>query len=468
MKKMPTFLVLSLVLLALGAASAAARPGTLDPSFGRDGRVIRSADFGALSWRIVRTKMASLPDGRFVMLAGNSLYGFLADGAIGGAFGSGEGPVPTPPGGEFTPAGIATDSAGRVLVAGTLALAGSGAGEAENESAMVVRYTSSGELDPSFGKGGFAITDFGLPPRREPGDAAGPVQVQLAGLAVDSRSRVVLTGTRTRMIGPCRGSTGLVYRAAFAARLDSSGAIDTNFGPDGLVPMYDIASVQAPVLDGDDGVYVSTPYAGRGPCTEPRYDRLIAHLDSDGALDTGFGERGWVSLPFRPNVSAVTTGSGPDGSLLLFDSQSVRRRSLGGGRFRPARTIVKVARLLPTGGFDPSFGGDGRATLAAARGNLELTQGAVDSTGRVLVAGSYAEPGRPNQRTFFLGRLTAAGDRDRSFGQAGLTVTGWGKGAAAVGTSLLLQPGRAVLGGTSRGSHYGAGSGLALAGYRLK
>jgi uncharacterized delta-60 repeat protein len=468
MKKIPVLLVLVFTLLALGASSAIARPGTLEPTFGRDGRVIRAADFGTLSWHLVRTKMASLPDGRFVMLAGNSLYGFWADGAIGGAFGSAEGPVPTPPGGEFTATGIAADSAGRVLVAGTLALAGSGPGEAENESAMVVRYTSSGELDSSFGKGGFAISDFGLPPRREPGDAAGPVQVQLAGLAVDSRDRVVLTGTRTRMIGPCRGSTGLVYRAAFAARLDSSGAIDTDFGPDGLVPMYDVASVQAPVLDGRDGVYVSTPYAGRGPCTEPRYDRLIAHFGSDGALDTGFGRRGWVSLPFRPSTSAVTTGSGPDGSLLLFDSQSVKRRSLDGGRFRPAHTVVKVARLLPTGGFDPSFGGDGRAILASPRGSLEVAQGAVDPTGRVVVAGSYAEPGKPKQQTFFLGRLTAAGDRDRGFGRGGLTVTGWGRGAAAVGTSLLLQPGRAVLAGTSRGSHFGTGSGLALAGYRLK
>jgi uncharacterized delta-60 repeat protein len=468
MKKIWVSLLLALVILALGASAASARPGALDPTFGREGRVIRSADFGTLPWSLVRTRMTSLPDGRFVMLAAGSLYGFWGKGAIGGAFGPGEGPVPTPSGGEFTAAGIATDTAGRVLVAGTLKLAGSHPWEAENESAMVVRYTTSGELDPSFGKNGVVITDFGLPSRREPGEASGPTQVQLAGIAADSKDRVVLTGTRTTMIGPCRASTGLVYRAAFAARLDDSGAIDANFGPQGIVPLYDIASVEAPVLDGKDGLYVSTPYAGRGPCTEPQYDRLIGHLAADGVVDGRFGRKGWVSLPFRRSTTAVTTGSGPAGSLLLFDNQWVKRRASGGGNFRPAHTVVRVSLLSSTGQLDTSFGGDGRATLGAPSGSLEVAQGAADPSGRVVVAGSYFRPGKPKQQTFFVGRLTAQGNRDRGFGQGGLTVTGWGKGAAAVGTSLLLQPNRAVLAGTSRGHRFGAGSGLALAGYQLK
>ncbi|MDX6634964.1 MAG: hypothetical protein QOF06_1167 [Solirubrobacterales bacterium] len=458
--------LLSLLLLVLGASTATARPGALDPNFGRDGRVIRSADFGTLPWSLVRTKMTSLPDGRFVMLAGDSLYGFRGNGAIGGAFGPGEGPVPTPSGGEFTAAGIAADTAGRVLVAGTLKLAGSNPWEAENEAAMVVRYASSGELDSSFGKGGVLVTTFGLPPRREPGEAPGPTQVQLAGVAADSRDRVVLTGTRTRMIGPCRSSTGLIYRAAFAVRLTASGTPDADFGDRGLVPFYDIASVEAPVLDEDDGLYVTTPYAGRGPCTEPQYDRLIGRLDAEGALDTRFGQRGWVSLPFRPSRSAVSSAPGPDGSLLLFENQWVKRKSLDNGRSRPAHTVVRVSRLSPTGKLDPRFGSDGRATLGAPSGSLEVAQGAVDSGGRVIVAGTHSKPRHPKQRTFFVGRLTARGDRDRSFGRAGLTVTGWGKSAAAVGSSLLLGPTRAILGGTAESSHFGAGSGLALAGYR--
>jgi uncharacterized delta-60 repeat protein len=467
MKKIVALVVL-LAAFAAVPAPALARPGALDPTFGRDGRVIRSVDFGDLPWSSVRPRMASLPDGRFVMLVGDDLYGFWSNGAIGGAFGRGEGPVPTPAGGKFTPAGIAADAAGRVLVAGTVMVAGSQPWEAENEAAMVVRYTSSGELDPGFGKGGVVISDFGLPPRREPGEAPGPIQVQLAGVAVDSHDRVVLTGTRTRMIGPCRASGGLVYRAAFAARLTSSGALDSNFGPAGLVPMYDIASVEAPVLDGDDGLYVSTPFFGRGPCREPQYDRLIGHLDAEGVLDTSFGERGWVSLPFRQSTSAVSNGPGPDGSLLLFDNQWVKRHHSSRGGFRPAHTVVRVSQLSPTGELDPSFGGDGRATLGAPRGSLEAAQGTADPSGRVVVAGSYVKPSKSKQRTFFIGRLTANGERDRTFGKAGLAVTGWGRGADAVASSLLLGSSRAILGGTAQSSHFGAGSGLVLAGYRLK
>src|SRR6188472_2724812 len=118
MKKILVSLLL-LLFLVLGVSAATARPGALDPSFGRDGRVIRSADFHGEHWNAVRTRVASLPDGRFVLLAGGDLYGFREDGEIGGAFGTGEGPVPTPPGAEFRPAGIAADSLGRVVVTGT-------------------------------------------------------------------------------------------------------------------------------------------------------------------------------------------------------------------------------------------------------------------------------------------------------------------------------------------------------------
>jgi uncharacterized delta-60 repeat protein len=461
-------LVLSFALLVPPTAAEAAPGGTLDPAFGRDGRVVRSADFSTIPWSTVRTKMTSLPDGRFVMLAGNGLYGFWGNGAIGQAFGPGEGPVPTPPGSKFTPAGITSDTAGRVLVAGTVMVAGTHPWEAENESAIVVRYSSSGELDSGFGKGGVLVTDFGLPPRREPGEAPGPTQVQLAGIVVDSQGRIVLTGTRTRAIGPCRGSSGLIYRDVFVARLGDSGSPDPSFGDNGIARLYGIASVEAPVLDGNDGLYVSTPYVGRGPCTEPQYDLLIGHLDASGNADPGFGEGGWVSLPFRRSTSAVSNGPGPSGSLLLFDNQWVKRRSLRNGHFRPAHTVVRVSRLSPTGDLDSRFGGDGRATLGAPRGSLEVAQGALDSNGRVIVAGSYVKPSKPKQRTFFIGRLTARGERDRSFGRAGLTVTGWGKGAEAVGTSLLVGPRRVILGGTASSSHFGAGSGLALAGYRLK
>jgi len=218
MKKIAAPLVLALVLLALGAASASARPGTLDPSFGREGRVIRSADFHGEKWSSVRTRVASLPDGRFVLLAGGDLYGFREEGAIGGAFGSGEGPVPVPPGTVFRPAGIVSDSLGRVVVAGTVAPEGVRYASTADESAYLARFTPDGDLDPSFGQGGVLITDLGLPSRREPGEAPGPTQVELAGLAIDSQDRIVLTGTYIHAVGPCRGSTGLVYTEAFAAR----------------------------------------------------------------------------------------------------------------------------------------------------------------------------------------------------------------------------------------------------------
>jgi uncharacterized delta-60 repeat protein len=449
MKKISFALVLVLALLLTASAAAGARPGSLDPSFGTGGRIVRSADFGDRSWSVVRTQTAGLPDGRFVVLARNSLYGFRADGAIGRAFGEGEGPVPVPPGFAFEATGLASDGSGRVVVAGILT------GSDGGERAMVVRYSSSGDLDAGFGDGGVVVTDFGLPGRE---DTPTKTQVQVGGLAVDSQGRVVLTGSRTRFVGPCRASSNLVYSDAFVARLDASGRPDPSFGDGGVVRMFDIAQVGKPVVDSEDGVYVTTPYGGRGPCTEPRYDRLVGHLDADGHPDTGFGEGGWISLPFPHRTAAVTSVLGPDDTLLLIESRWAKG---------PARKVVKLKRLLPNGALDIDFAEVGIATLSNRRRSLEATAAAVDPTGRILVAGTAANLRKPKQRRFFLGRLTASGRPDRSFGRGGLTSTGWGKGAEAVGSSVLLQPGRAVVAGTASSKIFGAGSGLALAGYRL-
>jgi len=467
MKKIAVSLALVLVLLALGATTASARPGTLDPTFGREGRVIRSADFHGKEWSSVRTWVASLPDGRFVLLAGSDLYGFREEGAIGGAFGTGEGPVPAPAGTEFRPAGIAADSLGRVVVAGTVAPAGSSYVGHTDESALVVRYTPEGNLDPSFGQGGVLVTDLGLPPRREPGEAAGPTQVELAGLAIDSQDRIVLTGTDVRAVGPCRGSTGLVYTEAFAARLDAAGGRDTSFGGDGVVPLDDVARVEAPLVGADDGVYLTTPFYGRGPCREPADQRFVGRLLASGAVDPGFGAGGWLTLANNGRTTPVDSALRPDGSLLLASTYIAPSRKRPDGTKVRSHEITVLKRVLPEGKIDRGFGGDGSASLGARGADLVSAQILADAGGRVLLGGTYTKLGRKNG-TFFAGRLRADGSRDRSFSQGGLTVTGWGKGAAAVGTSLLLQPNRLVLAGTSRGSHYGAGSGLALAGYRLK
>lgn len=467
MKKIAVSLALALVLLALGAAGAAARPGTLDPSFGHDGRVIGSADFHGEQWSSVRTRVASLADGRFVLLAGGDLYGFREEGAIGWAFGTGEGPVPAPPGTEFRPAGIAADSLGRVVVAGTVAPAAGNYASSVDESALLVRYTPEGNLDPSFGQGGVLVTDLGLPPRREPGEVAGPTQVELAGLAIDSQSRIVLTGTDVRMVGPCRGSTGLVYTEAFAARLDAAGVRDSSFGGDGVVQLDDIAHVEVPVIGADDSVYLSTPFYGRGPCREPADQRFVGHLLASGAVDPSFGAGGWLSLANNGRTTPAGSTLRADGSLLLASTYIAPSRKRPDGSKVAAHEIAILKRVLPDGKIDRGFGGDGSASLGAPGANIETAQILADVGGRALLGGTYTKVGRKDG-TFFVGRLRPDGSRDRGFGRGGLTVTGWGKGAAAIGTSLLLQPSRVVLAGTSRGRRFGAGSGLALAGYRLK
>jgi uncharacterized delta-60 repeat protein len=77
-----------------------------------------------------------------------------------------------------------------------------------------------------------------------------------------------------------------------------------------------------------------------------------------------------------------------------------------------------VVRLLPDGSLDSSFGNQGVAVLDL-RTNFDAAYGlALQADGALLVAGSY----QPSVLTPWLARLHADGTRDRRFGRKGLVI----------------------------------------------
>ena len=84
----------------------------------------------------------------------------------------------------------------------------------------MVRYTSSGVIDKTFGKGGVAVADFG---------ANAPLSGAFA-VAIQSNGELVAGGAAAQ------GPLNLSFNSPFAlARFTSSGALDTSFGSGGLV-----------------------------------------------------------------------------------------------------------------------------------------------------------------------------------------------------------------------------------------
>lgn len=445
-----------LVALALAAPRAQAKPGSLDPSFGKGGKVTRPANaqapFEQTEEHSVSTDIANLPAGGTVVLTtrigyGATLYGFESDGSISSRFGA----VRVTHGdGERSVSDFAVDSRGRVLVAGSSTTT-PGTGQS-SENAFVVRYTPDGKLDPSFGEEGVVVTDFGLPgPRVAAGESASASQVRAFGIAVDQNDKVVITGTRLSAVGPCRGTVGLPHEEAFVARLDSNGRRDTSFGNAGVVSLMegpelgdDIQDLNAPMVDANGKIYIST--RPTGPCDEGE-SALVGRLDDSGRADTSFGDNGWVQ------VSGEAPGSFLPFSIALDSRDQVLLLASG----TQGAAIVK--RVLSSGAVDQTFGHRGVATMRGSSGKLSIAGQAIDGSGRVLIAGTIG-------RSFFLGRLTSEGKVDRSFGRSGRVITGFGPHTAvAAGGVVTDARGRAVVAGPLRKPRTPRKAGLALVRY---
>jgi uncharacterized delta-60 repeat protein len=120
------------------------------------------------------------------------------------------------------------------------------------------------------------------------------------------------------------------------------------------------------------------------------------------------------------------------------------------------RSAFALARYLPNGALDPSFGGDGR--VRSDFGSYALAV-ALQPDGKIVVAGwsSTASGGG----AFALARYLPNGTLDVTFSDAGTVRTNFGSGSEDQAFALAIQPnGKIVVAGVSDSS-----DGFALARY---
>ncbi len=182
------------VIAAAGApASASAAPGDLDVSFSGDGK--QTTDFGGSD---AAAAVAMQADGKIVV-AGSSggnfaLARYGADGALDPSF-SGDGLVTTDLGGTDTGQGVAIQTDGKIVVAGS-----------SGGNFALARYTAGGGLDPSFSGDGLQTTDFG---------------------SADGATAVAIQGDGRIVVGGISGGNFAL------ARYDTAGGLDPSFSGDG-------------------------------------------------------------------------------------------------------------------------------------------------------------------------------------------------------------------------------------------
>lgn len=269
---------------------------------------------------------------------------------------------------------------------------------------LLTRYTSNGSRDLGFGSQGVASD-------KPAADAAWTYQ--LSGITVLPDGRPLAWGSAT--LGP--DTDAVVCRYAVAGNLDAT------FGTQGcrriglnLIPNGREEARELIVLPNGSLQIVGTAQT-------PQFDvvnesaALLARLDSNGNLDTGFFVSGWRTWA---QGAAVTAGDtvvrNPDGTLLVGGSFRVGVN----GRHR------YVAKFSDTGALLAAFGAGGSATVDfdSFGGNAttmadDAVSLLVDGQGRIYDCGrSLRITGEKNYHVT-IARFTASGQLDPAFGTGG-------------------------------------------------
>lgn len=388
-------------------------PGELDPSFGTGG-VVTTA-FG--NWAVAGAA-AIQPDGK-VVTAGETTVGgkneFIStrmepDGALDPTYGLGGIAVPQFAGSSGANA-IALEPDGKIILAGASTVG-------NVQSFAVVRLDPNGSLDQTFGHGGLAAVRIGS------ASIANAVALQPDG-------KIVVGGTAL--------DGGLRFAAA---RLNLDGSIDQTFGSGGVAELGPPAvdwgmSLQRNgdiVLAGETGGQTGlqsltsllapeltiVPGSLLETVTSYGQEYMAARLGPDGRLDPGFGNGGFVTLPIDASAVAFAVSSLANGDTVLA------------GNAFTNRIVTVLARLLPSGALDGSYGTGGLLTLPLTQGVNAIT---ARRNGETVVAGVGT--------TVF--ELTASGVLDHNFGVGGIATA---SGGAANGVTLAPHN-RIVLAGAS-------------------
>jgi uncharacterized delta-60 repeat protein len=192
-----------------------------------------------------------------------------------------------------------------------------------------------------------------------------------------------------------------------------TGTLDTTLAGTGAIALGSGTENGNAVLVQPDRNIVVVGSTGSGSLS----NFLVARYTPDGALDPSFGNLGTVTTDFYSEADVATAAVlQPDGKIVAVGSVQTSTSIQFG-----------VARYLPSGALDISFGNLGRLAFGIGTSNSGATAVAIDTSGNLVVAG-YAFSG--TTQVFALTRVLPNGVIDSGFGSSGMTITQLGSGNA--------------------------------------
>ena len=305
---------------------------------------------------------------------------------------------------------VALQSDGKIVVAGS-------SFNGSNDDFALVRYTSSGSLDGTFGSGGKVTTTFGS------------IEGGANAVALQSDGKIVAAGRS-------RTSTGSVIALV---RYNSDGSLDTGFGVGGKVTTSVGSSddgANAVALQSDGKIVV----AGTSLMTGSSYDFAVLRYNPNGSLDTSFDGDGKVTTSLSVSDDyALSVAIQPDGKVVV-----------AGNSYGTNERGFTLVRYQANGSLDTTFDGDGKVTITV--GGYKDTPSAVliQSDGKIVTAGYSFSDGHAN---FTLIRFNTNGSLDASFDADGIVTTSVSPSDDAAQAAAIQSDGKIVAAGFSNGGN---------------
>ncbi len=361
--------------------------GSLDPAFSDDGKLVWDVN----AWSDQVNAVEVLEDGRTIGAGwmGDGNYAaivvqrLLPNGSPDVAFGTGGVVFTTAAAALHYAYGLGVQSTGKVVVAGL-------SYDVSNDGDVVLlRYTTEGLLDTTFGDQGRVLSDLG----------GGPGFQAAYGMAVMADDRIVVVGQEDENGIAC-------------ARFSADGVLDVGYGVGGAAVSGVPASTGLCMHLYPDGAVLAGGYSL--PEGDPAW--TFVRFDPNGTLDPLFGTGGIathdVGGPSVENMSGLAVLS--DGRIAACG-----HRSASGGDDRPV-----IAMFHADGGLDTGFGDQGLVVVPFASPQwARATAIRVASDEKLLVAGYRVQPGGEVNNDFLLLRLLSTGDLDPTFNAGAVVYT---------------------------------------------
>jgi uncharacterized delta-60 repeat protein len=288
-----------------------------------------------------------------------------------------------------------------------------------DEDFAVVRYNPNGTRDTTFGVNGKVTTDF-------PNLAAVPSTV-----IVQPDGKILVVGGAFPLF---------TFLGDFAmVRYNANGSLDSSFGSGGIVRTRFSAggsyAYAAALLSNGKIIAAGTVFVDFSSDDSSNTDFGLVRYNSNGTIDRTFGNRGGVLTDFDGfNDDIYTLLIQTDGKIVAVGSAK-----------NPAHYYdFALARYLPTGAIDTTFGAAGKVRTDFGPSNLDIAYSAgLQSDGKIVAAGTATFNGGTEQ-DFAIARYNQSGTLDTNFSQDGRVTIDFGSYLQSAYSVLIQTDGKIV------------------------